>query len=283
VITEANYDPAALDGFAFASRKFPEHMHFRLMRCRDCDVVFANPAPLAEDVVAQYEGAAYDSSVEADLAAATYAKYLRRHLPLFAQRSGALEIGSGNGAFLEQLVSLGFTEVVGVEPSLAPIQAAKPAVRALLRHAPFRASDFAPGSLGFVACFQTLEHVLHPGEMTREIYDRLRPGGGIFFVAHNYRSLVNRAMGMRSPIYDVEHAQLFCPRSLARLVGRVGFTSVRTFGIVNSYPLRYWLRLAPLGRALKTRFIDALDRVQLGRVPIALPVGNMGVVAIKPP
>src|SRR5262249_52808393 len=107
VVHEAKLDPSKLDEFAFSSRKFPEHMHHRLVHCAGCDLLFANPAPKAEELVAQYEIAAYDSGVEADLAARTYAHYLKKHLDAIAPRAGALDIGSGNGSFVEQLVALG--------------------------------------------------------------------------------------------------------------------------------------------------------------------------------
>jgi 2-polyprenyl-3-methyl-5-hydroxy-6-metoxy-1,4-benzoquinol methylase len=281
VVHEANYDPSVLDGFAFSSRKFPEHMHFRLLRCPRCTLLFASPAPDGRELDRAYHEAAYDSSVEANDASKTYARYLQRHLDLFTERDGALEIGSGNGSFLGHLLSLGFTNVRGVEPSRAPIEAASPTVRPLLVHAPFRASDFAPSSLALVTCFQTLEHVINPGEITRQIFDRLKPGGGIFFVVHNYEAVLHRFLGKRSPIYDVEHAQLFSPKSLTELVVQAGFEEHRVFGIVNTYPVRYWLRVAPLSRPVKSRLIETLDKAGLGGAKVALPVGNMGVVAIK--
>src|SRR5207245_510974 len=37
VFAEQRIDPAALDGFAFASRKQPEYMHYRLVACPVCD------------------------------------------------------------------------------------------------------------------------------------------------------------------------------------------------------------------------------------------------------
>ena len=281
VVHEANYDLSKLDDFAFSSRKFPENMHFRLVQCSGCDLLFANPAPRAEDLIAAYEVAAYDSGAEADFASATYARYLKKHLGLFTERRGALDIGSGNGSFLEHLIDLGFSEVVGVEPSRAPIDAAKPTIRPLLRHAPFRAEDFAKESLALVTCFQTLEHVYDPGAMTKQIWDILRPGGAVYFVAHNYQAPLNRALGTRSPIYDVEHAQLFSPGSMEKLLQSAGFSSVHTFPIVNAYPLPYWVRLAPLPRSLKVRVVEGLKRAGLGGFPIALPVGNTGIVGVK--
>ena len=50
-----------------------------------------------------------------------------------------------------------FAGVVGVEPSCAPIAAAREDVRPLLREGIFRVEDFVPESLSLVTCFQTLK------------------------------------------------------------------------------------------------------------------------------
>jgi hypothetical protein len=42
---ESNVDLSRLNAFAFASRKIPEYMHWRLVECRRCDLVYASPAP----------------------------------------------------------------------------------------------------------------------------------------------------------------------------------------------------------------------------------------------
>ena len=76
VVAEERFDPAAVDGFGFASRKAPEYMHYRLLACPVCDLVFASPAPGAEELAEAYREAAYDSGEEAGLAARTYAGFL---------------------------------------------------------------------------------------------------------------------------------------------------------------------------------------------------------------
>ncbi len=65
-------------------------------------------------------------------------------------------------------------------------------------------------------------------------------------MTHDYRAPINRLLGRRSPIIDIEHMQLFCPASLDRLLGEAGFADIAIRAIRNRYPLRYWLRLRPL-------------------------------------
>ena len=61
VFAEQRIDLAALDGFAFASRKRPEYMHYRLVACPVCDLIYASPAPGPETLAGAYVTAAYDS------------------------------------------------------------------------------------------------------------------------------------------------------------------------------------------------------------------------------
>jgi SAM-dependent methyltransferase len=275
---EANVDAAALGAFAFASRKLPEYMHFALVTCPRCDLLYANPAPAPGALDALYRDAAFDAGEESRLAAVTYGRQLARVTAPLPDRRGALDIGTGDGAFLSELVAAGFTDVAGVEPSAAPVAAARAEVRPLIRNAPFRAEDFAPGAFSLVTCFQTIEHVPDPLALCREARVLLRPGGALYLVCHNRRALLARAMGLKSPIYDVEHLQLFSPASVRGLLERAGFSRVDVRPLVNRYPLDYWARLFPLPAAAKPLALAVLRRTRVGRLPIAAPVGNLVAV-----
>ena len=47
IFLEASFDPARLTNASFASRKVPEFMSYRLVRCTDCATVYATAAPPA--------------------------------------------------------------------------------------------------------------------------------------------------------------------------------------------------------------------------------------------
>ena len=277
----ANFDPKVLDAFAFASRKLPEYMHHALVVCTNCDLLYSNPIPTRDAIEHAYREAAFDASDESRFASLTYATLLRQMAPDWPDRHGALDIGTGDGAFLQQLVADGFDGVMGVEPSSAPIAAADSAVRRLIRHGPFNASDFSSQSLRLVTCFQTLEHVYDPLSLCQEVFGLLRPGGAFFVVCHNRRALLARALGLRSPIFDIEHLQLFSPRSLRELMSRVGFSRVQVRTVINRYPLNYWARLFPLPGAVKGPFLAALKASGVGRLPVAAPVGNIAAIAFR--
>ena len=97
--------------------------------------------------------------MESRLAAVTYRALLEPYLETLSSRTSALDIWAGDGAFVEELLVLGFTNVVGVEPSEAPIEAAKPAIRGYLKCSIFAAEHFAAESLDLITCFQVIERV----------------------------------------------------------------------------------------------------------------------------
>ncbi len=282
VFAESNVDLSKLDAFAFASRKFPEYMHWRLIECQNCDLLYATPAPAPESLSAAYDAAAFDSGPEAKYAALTYARFLPRIKSKIPDANGALDIGTGDGAFLQHLLDAGFTGVVGIEPSTAPIAAAPPAIRPLIRHGIFRASDYAPESFSLITCFQTFEHLFNPRAMCRDAFSLLKPGGAILFIGHNRRAMSARLLGSRSPIFDLEHLQLFSPTSARRLLAAAGFVDLKVGPIMNRYPMSYWTRLLPLPRAVKHRMIGLMNMSRVGGVPIPLPAGNLFATACKP-
>lgn len=281
IFAEANVDLSRLDRFAYSSRKFPELMHFRLVQCPQCDLLYANPAPAPYTVVEAYREAAFDTPIESEYASMTYGKILRELVENMPHRAGALDIGTGDGSFLEQLIVNGFSNIVGIEPSDAPVAAAKEGIRPLIRNAPFESQEFEAGSFSLVTCLQTLEHMYNPVEVCRRSFRMLREGGAIFIVSHNYRSLSARLLGLKSPIFDIEHLQLFSPKSALYLLKHAGFVDLKIRTVFNSYPLHYWTKLLPLPARFKSVLVSFLQKARIGRFLICLPAGNLAVIGYK--
>lgn len=280
VFVESNIDAAKLNDFAFASRKIPEYMHPRMVECADCGMLYGNPVLSLATISEAYREAAFDSGAESAYAAATYRRLVEK-LGL-AARVAALDIGAGDGSFLEQLASLGFKRVVGVEPSSAPVAAAKPEIRKWIQHGFFRASDFEVNQFDLITCFQVMEHFWDPAEITRDAFALLKPGGMFLTVVHNRQALSARLLGARSPIFDIEHLQLFSPDTVAKLLQRSGFEGVEVKAFWNRYPLHYWMKLAPIPRVMKEGSIGFSRRMKFGDLPVAIPAGNLVAAGRKP-
>jgi len=281
LFARANVRWEELDRFAFASRKLPEYMHWQLAECRRCDLVYAREAPAPGALAALYRQADFGSSCEARFAAVTYGRLLDRFLRRLPDRSGAADIGTGDGCFLSELLARGFDRVEGIEPSAAPIETADPAVRQLIRHDVLRHDSFMSESMSVITCFQTIEHVSSPLAFCRQAWEALKPGGALFLVGHNRRAFSALALGRKSPIFDIEHLQLFSPKSMHSLLCAAGFWGAETFPVFNRYPLAYWARLFPFPARIKGPLLEILKSSSAGRWAFSLPAGNLGAIAFK--
>jgi SAM-dependent methyltransferase len=281
VFSEADFDLDRLDDFAFASRKMPEYMHYRLIVCPICNLLYANPVPTLATIAKAYHEANFDSSIEAGCASRTYGTFLTEIIKRLPDQVGAIDIGTGDGVFLEQLLTYGFTDVVGVEPSKAPVAAAKEKIRPLIREGLFRAEDYESGSFSLVTCFQTLEHLYEPMDMCRNAYKILKKGGGVFFICHNRQSFSAKLLGTKSPIFDIEHLQLFSSKSVKYMLEKAGFVDVKIKTVFNRYPLHYWIKLFPLPMNLKHRIISIFKKTRIGDILLSIPAGNMAVIGYK--
>jgi SAM-dependent methyltransferase len=282
LFAEANIDPSLLNQYSFASRKQPEYMHHRLLLCSSCDLLFADVPAAAESLQTAYEAAAFDSSAEAVAAAATYAKLIQPLLDRLPDRNGALDIGTGDGAFLHHLLSMEFTNVRGIEPSSAPLRSAHPRVRGLIEQGLFEPGRFSPKSFSLITCFQTIEHVPDPLGLCQEAVRLLKPGGILCLVGHNRRALSARLLGRKSPIFDIEHLQLFSVSSFLCLLKTAGLHNIRIQPIWNRYQLSYWARLFPFPSFLRNTVLKTLTVTAMGRLPLPLPAGNLVAVGVKP-
>jgi SAM-dependent methyltransferase len=275
-------DESRLTSASFASRKTPEFMSYRLVRCPQCTTVFASEAPTAATLAHAYHEADYSTAAEAALAAAVYRTALEPFVTQLPQLGRALEIGTGAGVFLGHLEQLGFREPIGIEPSAAAIAAAEPDARSRIRKGVFSGAEFPPGSVSLVCCFQTLEHVSEPRVLVEAAFRMLEPGGLIALVTHDYTAPINRILGRRSPIIDIEHVQLFCPAALRYLIAAAGYRLRDVVAIRNVYPLSYWLSLLPLPPGLKRGVLAMARMAHLAQRHVRFDVGNLLTVACKP-
>jgi SAM-dependent methyltransferase len=275
LFADARFDPSRVTAMSYSSRKTPERMHHRLMECSSCDVLYAGPIPSVASLDDAYHDAAYESTLEARYAAATYRRLLDRFVRDLPDLRGALDIGAGDGAFLEELRSAGFDRIVGFEPSAAPRAAASEELRTHIRPEPFAPDLLPEDAFTLVSCLQTIEHVPDPLGLCREAARVLAPGGAVMIVCHSRRALSARLPNRASPIFDIEHLQLFSPKSVRILLERSGFRRIEVARVANRYPLGYWLRLAPLAPTVSRRMQRALELARVSRLPLRIPAGNL--------
>jgi len=281
-VYRARLGDAAATFDRFSARRAPDRIHYRVLRCRRCELLRSSPVFDESELARLYAGSKVTYGSEADFAGATYAKYLERCLPLLDRKGSLLEIGCGHGFFLERALDLGFAQVCGVEPSRHAIEIASPRVRGHIRNDLFHAALFPPSSFDIVCAFQVFDHMSRPNEVVQACRRVLKPGGLALFINHDAGAWTNRLLGERSPIIDVEHTYLYNRETMVRMFRKHGFQVEQVFAVRNSYPLYYWCQMAPLPAPVKQGLLRHLKQSPLGKKTISWNAGNLGLIARMP-
>lgn len=274
-------DPEKLSNFTYSSRKEPEFMCFKLVECLDCQLIYAPTPPNSKYLSSAYEKADFDTENEALCASRSYAKSLTPYLSKISFKEGAIDVGTGSGALLPWLVKVGFKTVIGVEPSKAAIEAAPKSIKPLIREGMFSLELLQDATPSLICSFMTLEHLEDPGDFVQTSFKLLQSNGMIAVVVHNRQATLNRILGLKSPIIDIEHLQLFNRSSIVTLLKNGGFEDVEVKSICNAYPIRYWIRLLPLPKRIKSLALVLFKRIGLSEIVVPMNVGNIIAIGIK--
>jgi SAM-dependent methyltransferase len=281
-IYSARLAPDAFSTEVFSARRLPDGLHYRLVRCLSCGLVRSDPAADPERIARIYERSTFDYGGEVENLATTYGGYLRDLERFGARRGSLLEIGCGNGFFLEEALRQGYADAHGVEPSSEAVARASAAIRQRIVVGVIRPGLFPAESFDVICLFQVLDHFPDPAAVLDECLTMLKPGGLVLCLNHNVDAVSARLLGEESPIVDVEHTYLFGPRTLRLLFERLGFRVERVAAAWNRYSLRYLFRLLPLPGFLKKPLLALLGGGALGRVSLSVPLGNVYAIARKP-
>jgi hypothetical protein len=82
---------------------------------------------------------------------------------------------------------------------------------------------------------------------------------------------------------DIEHTYLYGPATMSRIFAQHGFEIRKIGSVLNRYSLHYLFRLLPVPRGIKRAALGRLQNSPIGRWRLWVPLGNLYLVARKPP
>ena len=281
-IYAANFDTSLLSPAVFSARRLPDGIHYRIVRSNRSGLVRSDP--IADTALAYelYAQSSFDYGDEVPWLKKTYGRYLDRVCALGCERGSLLDIGCGNGFFLECALESGFRDVRGIEPSHQAVDEAPRALRKRIVRDIMRPGIFGAQEFDAICMFHIFDHIPDPNELLFECLRILKPGGFILSLNHNVEAWSARLLGERSPIFDVEHTFLYSPATMQRIFLANGFKVIEQGNVWNSYSLVYLFHLVPLPPSLKSLGLQLLRALNLRRLPLTLPLGNIYLIARKP-
>lgn len=271
-----------LNSHTFSARRTPDRLHYKFLKCKKCGLIFSNPILDNNEINKLYFNSDFNYDLESEYLKKTYYNYFKKYLLTKDLKSKKfLEIGCGNGFFLQELKDNGINNVYGIEPGIESVKKANANIRKNIKVDILKNGLFPKDSFDIILCFHTLDHIPNPNKFLETVYLLLKKGGKVFFVVHNTNGLSVKLLKEKSPIFDIEHIYLFNNENLKQIFAQNKFKNSFVFDVKNTYPIRYWLKLFPLNYYLKNKLILLLKFFKLDLIPIKLNAGNIGIVSSK--
>lgn len=232
---------------------------FDLVKCRACGLVYVNPRPAAGSIGEFYPDNYYprpagaveiDSSVKNELRKISQTRY--RMFERFKTRGRALEIGCGDGYFLDFLRDKGW-QVSGVEMSALAARYGQKSLGLEIFNGKFDDYFGQAGAFDVICLYEVLEHLHDPTAALKKMKGLLKDDGLIIFSVPNYNSLMRPVYGASWYFLDVpRHLYQFTARSLRQMAEKCGLTPLvlESSSVINhscltagySESMRWWLR-----------------------------------------
>jgi SAM-dependent methyltransferase len=258
---------------------------FALVSCRDCELVFVQPIPLARHIEAYYVTGYYGRRHPAlkDF----FMNVRLRHVGRPTGSGRILDLGCGTGDFLLACRKLGW-KGVGVEQGGAPVmrQAAALGIETVL---PEQMSELEAASFDVVTIWHVLEHLPEPRVTLEAVRRLLSPTGRLVVEVPNFGSWQARIGGPGWFHIDVpRHLLHFNRRALEGLLTRCGFSVERcqtfsleydAFGLTQTILNKVCREPNHLFQTLIGRPTDRSRRDTLISAALVGPVAAVSIVA----
>ncbi len=206
---------------------------FAALACAACGTHRVLPRALPDQAAAQ---SLYNEYLGADVADAdreAFVENMLRRLAetgvTFARGQRVLDVGCGSGFVLETICRRFGCLGRGIDVDRRRIERAK----AMAQHATFECELFdgtkTEGQYDALLSFAVIEHVVAPVGFLKQFNSALAPGGSLFLLTPNARSVNYRLLRSwwRELLSIGEHIYLFTPESLERCAGLAGFRLVK--------------------------------------------------------
>jgi 2-polyprenyl-3-methyl-5-hydroxy-6-metoxy-1,4-benzoquinol methylase len=267
------------------ARRNPYGAHYRINRCNGCGLLYSSPIFDDTDIAALYEQAPHVNVMAGEERNVhdTMRLYYEMAKPHLRDRGRILDIGCDIGLMLDFARADGFRDLHGLEPNPVARRIAEAIPGASISEKFYEDVDFAESSFDLITFIHVIDHLIDPSKVVERAFRHLKPGGLVVAVVHNIESVLAKGLGERFPPFNLYHHYFFSKRTLAALFSSRGFEPIAVQSTKNCYSFGFFTRRLPgIPDAVRSRLAAGLDAIGVGRIPVTLSVGNIGIVARRP-
>lgn len=197
---------------------------FLLSKCKDCDLLFTNPRPTAEEIAPYYDFPEYYSHEDRskNLTHWIY-QIVRNHsiskkielIEQFSEKGKLLDYGCGTGELLNE-ARINLWKVTGVEPNE---KARTQAIKKLGNKVYPTLDDLKKESeFDIITLFHVLEHIHDLRKTVKKLLSHLKSDGHLIIAVPNHESVDSKTYGKYWAGWDVpRHLYHFNTKSIGKL------------------------------------------------------------------
>jgi SAM-dependent methyltransferase len=273
-IYPATFDKGWEDAAAFFLTDRALALHGRIVCCNSCKIVFTTPQFEVATYRRIYKRVTDTRHYGRQRAASVRLRRLKHRVAAYVREGRFLELGCGDGAFLNQMT--GF-EGIGFEirPAVLPCES-RIFSRDFLKWSVSHRNQLS-GSFDFVVAWDVLEHLPAIDEHMIAVNRVLKAGGLFFATLPDLSSAAARFSGETWNCLLLEHLWYFSPITFRRYVRRFGFE------LEHTEPFWFPVDLGTVMLRLAQTYGTPIGHLAswLERIVIALPIGLMFAVCRK--
>lgn len=182
--------------FIFPVRRF-HHDSYCFRQCLSCHNIYLDPPPSVEDLQSAYNETYYGKQSKKFVAVVQWIRRvaLRSRINKFASylppSANVLDIGCGDGSFLEELIRHGH-HGYGTELAGRAAERAANVTDLKLTIEPTSKDTFAPATFDAICLWHVFEHLSNPRDTLACIRTWLKPGGYLLLAFPNSESLQSK-------------------------------------------------------------------------------------------
>jgi 2-polyprenyl-3-methyl-5-hydroxy-6-metoxy-1,4-benzoquinol methylase len=203
---------------------------FSYVMCVQCALVYMNPQINPKDLAGFYPNN-YAPHQSKPSKLKQLKKKGRKKSPLpesifrnLNKNSILLDVGCGNGKFLNETRKLTNCRTCGVDISQTAVETAKNSYDLDIFCGSITETPFLNNSFDLITAWSYLEHVANPSEVLAKINDLLKQGGDCIISSPNFDSVNAKLFGNKWYHLDCpRHLYIYTPKTLTALLEKSGF------------------------------------------------------------
>ncbi len=198
----------------------------KVVRCQNCGLVYVNPQPSFEELGGFYPQAYYGEKPFLYEKLDAFARF-RLIKKIIKKESIILDIGCGRGLVLAKLKNIG-CEVWGTELSEVSSKFARETLKLTILNKNLEDCAFNNDYFDVIIMFHSLEHLISPLIILKEVHRILKPGGILVVEVPRFDSIYSKIFKDKWFHLDVpRHLYHFNDRTLEKLLTTAGFNVLK--------------------------------------------------------